>query len=518
MSDHDLLQRYARTGDQAAFTELVARHLNLVYSAARRQVRPPQLAEEVAQSVFLDLARRARDFPSGQPLAPWLHVVTRRTAVDTLRRESRRQAREQTASEIAAMQTPDSTWSHIAPLLDEAVATLPDADRTSLVLRFFEQKSLREIGTALGTNEDAAQKRVSRALDQLRTLLTRRGLTVTAAGLATNLSAHAILTAPATLSATISASVIATLPAAALAGAHAFAMTTLQKSLAATVIALGLGAGVYQATIYARQTSDLAALARRETDLAAQLRATRNQHAALTARLKSVEAQIDVRLAAATSRTPDDAALAAQIATWFANLDQLKQTLIQRPELNLPELTLLSAEAWFDTATRADLRAEAGVRRALADLRNQAIGQAGAKLGGALSAFITTHGGALPSDISDLAPHLPPPLDASWLGRYTLLNTTLVSDLPATVRPNEFIIVKSPLDPEHDKSFLIGIYTTVAFDPPVDPPARDRRTTLWPHPNLPLNAPTHSSDPEVGVALRRYYRSNAPALPALPVR
>jgi RNA polymerase sigma factor (sigma-70 family) len=88
MSDHDLLQRYARAGDQAAFTELVARHLNLVYSAARRQVHPPQLAEDITQSVFLDLARRARDFPSGQPLAPWLHVVTRRTAIDTLRCES----------------------------------------------------------------------------------------------------------------------------------------------------------------------------------------------------------------------------------------------------------------------------------------------------------------------------------------------------------------------------------------------------------------------------------------------
>ncbi len=135
MSDHDLLQRYARTGDQAAFTEVVARHLNLVYSAARRQVHPPQLAEDVTQSVFLDLARRARDFPSGQPLAPWLHVVTRRTAIDALRRESRRHAREQTASAIAAMQTPDSTWSHIAPLLDEAVATLPENDRTALTRR-----------------------------------------------------------------------------------------------------------------------------------------------------------------------------------------------------------------------------------------------------------------------------------------------------------------------------------------------------------------------------------------------
>ncbi len=338
MSDHDLLQCYARAGDQAAFTELVARHLNLVYSAARRQVHPPQLAEDVTQSVFLDLARRARDFPSGQPLAPWLHVVTRRTAIDAHRRESRHHAREQTAREIAAMTTPDpSPWTHLEPLLDEAVAALPAPDRTAIVLRFFEQKNLREIGAALGTNEDAAQKRVSRALDQLRTLLTRRGLTLTAAGLATDLSAHAILTAPAALAGTIATSVIATLPAAALAGAQTLAMTTLQKSLAATVLTLGLGAGLYEATIYARQNSDLAALTRRETDLAAQLRTTRTQHAALTARLKSVEAQIDARLAASNSRlTSGDAALEAQINAWYANLDRLKRVLSQRPELTIP--------------------------------------------------------------------------------------------------------------------------------------------------------------------------------------
>src|SRR5476649_982025 len=98
MSDHDLLRDYAHDGSQAAFAALVERHLNLVYSAARRQVRSPQLAEEIAQSVFVDLARHASRFKPDMPLVAWLHVVSRRTAIDVIRRESRRQTREHDAA------------------------------------------------------------------------------------------------------------------------------------------------------------------------------------------------------------------------------------------------------------------------------------------------------------------------------------------------------------------------------------------------------------------------------------
>src|SRR5689334_18585231 len=143
-SDHDLLRSYATAGSQPAFSELVRRHVNLVYSAARRQVRSSALAEEIAQSVFLDLARNASHIKPATPLVAWLHLVTRRTAVDTIRRESRRQAREQSAAEIAAMKSPTPDWSGIEPLLDEAVESLPEADRIAILLRFFENKSLQE--------------------------------------------------------------------------------------------------------------------------------------------------------------------------------------------------------------------------------------------------------------------------------------------------------------------------------------------------------------------------------------
>src|SRR5262245_7135436 len=121
MSDLELLQQYTRSNSQDAFAALVERHVHLVYSAARRQVRSPDLVAEIAQSVFLDLARHGHRLDPAQPLAAWLFLVTRRTAVDVIRRESRRAAREQTAAEIAAMKTPSPSWPRIREVLDEAM-------------------------------------------------------------------------------------------------------------------------------------------------------------------------------------------------------------------------------------------------------------------------------------------------------------------------------------------------------------------------------------------------------------
>src|SRR3954471_6144221 len=110
MSDLELLQTFRDEGSQEAFAELVARHVDLVYSAARRQVRSPDLAAEVAQSAFIALARHAHRLKPGTSLSAWLYVVTRRAALDVLRRESRQQARDRAAGEIAAMKTTPSAW------------------------------------------------------------------------------------------------------------------------------------------------------------------------------------------------------------------------------------------------------------------------------------------------------------------------------------------------------------------------------------------------------------------------
>jgi RNA polymerase sigma factor (sigma-70 family) len=206
MSDTDLelLARYTRHHAEEAFAEIVRRHLDLVFSAALRQVRSTQLAEEVAQTTFISLARGANRLAPDTILAAWLYQVAHRTAANVVRRESRRQLREQIATEMNAMNATAADWTHIEPLLDEAMHALDDTDRTAVLLRYFENKSLREVGATLGTSENAAQKRLGRAVERLREFFARRGVTVGASGLVVVISANAVQAAPVGLAVTIS--------------------------------------------------------------------------------------------------------------------------------------------------------------------------------------------------------------------------------------------------------------------------------------------------------------------------
>lgn len=209
-TDLNLLEDYTRSGSEKAFTTLVSRHLNLVYSAALRQVGSSQLAEEVSQSVFSELARNAAKFRPDTVLAAWLYQVARRTAIDVVRRESRRQLREKIAVEMADMNTNSAEWLQIEPLLDEAMETLNEPERAAILLRYFENKSLRDVGKTLGVSDDTAQKRVSRAVERLREFFSKRNVTIGASGLVVLISANAVLAAPVGLSALISSSVITT--------------------------------------------------------------------------------------------------------------------------------------------------------------------------------------------------------------------------------------------------------------------------------------------------------------------
>lgn len=188
-TDAELLRDYARDRCEDAFAELVRRHLTLVYGAAHRRTRNAELARDVTQTVFTALARKARDLSPDIVLAGWLHRATHFAAGKSIRTEVRRQTREQEA--IAIMEsniTEEVPWKQIAPLLDEAVNELDDVDRHAVLLRFFEKKNLEAIGAELGISDDAAQKRVSRAIDKLRDFLRKRGANITVAGLAALLS------------------------------------------------------------------------------------------------------------------------------------------------------------------------------------------------------------------------------------------------------------------------------------------------------------------------------------------
>ena len=242
-SDLELLQNYADRNSEEAFAELVRRHVNLVYSAALRQVRSPQLAEEVAQSVFTDLARNAGKLKPDTVLTAWLYQVTRRTAVDVVRKESRRQLREQIATEMNAMNATAPDWTHVEPFLDEAMHTLDETDRAAVLLRYFENKSFREVGQTLGTSDDAAQKRVSRAVERLREFFTKRNVTIGASGLAVLISANAVQAAPAGLAAGISSAALAATAAGTgttLTLLKLMTMTKLQTAIIGAIVVAGV--------------------------------------------------------------------------------------------------------------------------------------------------------------------------------------------------------------------------------------------------------------------------------------
>src|SRR5438552_4747146 len=204
LTDQELLRDYTGRRSEAAFAELVRRHVDFVYSAALRMVRDAHLAEDVAQGVFVALAQSASQLRDRPVLSGWLHRTAQNLAANTVRADVRRRAREQEAAAMNELHEPDAVWEDIAPHLDDALGELSEADRDALLLRYFEGKSTRQIAQMLGTSEDAAQKRVSRALERLREFLAKRGVTAGASGLVVVLSANAVQSAPVGLAVTIS--------------------------------------------------------------------------------------------------------------------------------------------------------------------------------------------------------------------------------------------------------------------------------------------------------------------------
>jgi RNA polymerase sigma factor (sigma-70 family) len=230
-----LLTEYSRNSSETAFRELVARYIDLVHSAAVRLVNgDTHLAEDVTQTVFADLARLARKLPSEVMPGGWLHRHTCFVASNTMRSKRRREARERQAVEMNAIE--DHSAAHlaqVAPLLDDAINELGAEDRAAILLRFFEQGDFRAVGAALGNTEEAARKRVDRALGKLESLLKQRGVALSATALASTLATQAVTAAPAGLAASIST--------VALAGVAAGTGTTLTLPIIMSMTKLKIG-------------------------------------------------------------------------------------------------------------------------------------------------------------------------------------------------------------------------------------------------------------------------------------
>jgi RNA polymerase sigma factor (sigma-70 family) len=285
-TDAELLKHYATQKSEAAFAKLVQRHLALVYSTALRQLNgDTHLAQDVAQTVFMTLARKAASLTGHATLVGWLYLSTHHAAAQVVRSNRRRHTREEEAHamhELFASTAAATDWERVRPVLDDALRDLADADREAVLLRFFEQRPFAEIGAALNVTDDAARMRVDRALEKLRALLARRGITSSGAVLATALANQAMVAAPAGLANTITNAVLAT-------AAGSFMSTT--TIILSAVAALAIGSTIYQTNQVRHAEAAMAATAGERDRARAQIRELQQRAAEADGRLTVAEQQ-----------------------------------------------------------------------------------------------------------------------------------------------------------------------------------------------------------------------------------
>ncbi len=243
-TDNQLLEGYARDGSEQDFRELVERRINLVYSAALREAAgDASAAEDITQAVFTELARRAASLIRHPALAGWLYTCVRRMAANARRAETRRHRRELeafTMNELLSSDPNDQLWQQLRPVLDDVMHELDEEDRPAVVLRFFEGRSLKDVGLALGLNENAARMRVDRSLEKLRTFLSRRGVKSTAATLTAALALASVSNASAAFAKTVATSALASATTTSAAGWLGSAKVKLAAACGAAVLTAGL--------------------------------------------------------------------------------------------------------------------------------------------------------------------------------------------------------------------------------------------------------------------------------------
>jgi RNA polymerase sigma factor (sigma-70 family) len=456
-ADAQLLRDYAQCGAEAAFREIVERHADFVYSAALRQTESPDQARDITQTVFTDLARKAatvsQKLTPESSLAGWLYRSTRFAVLKGLRADRRRLAYERQAMEhLATFTEPAPDWEDVRPLLDEAMTGLSDEDRDALLLRFFKNHDFRSVGCALGISDDAAQKRVSRALEKLREQLSRRGIQTSAAALSVVITANAVHAAPIGLAAAVSASAL--VPGAGVAtgltATKILAMTTLQKTLITAAITVAVGAGIYERSQASRLQSAVDALKQQQAPLAdqiAQLTKARDDANGLLATAREENARLRenssdlpklrAKLAQLENDSRDFAKLKSTIAddntltsvvSWKKRVDQLRARLDQTPESKIPELQLLTEEDWLNAA-RGNLDTDTDYRKALSTLRGAGENKVALMLQRALKGYLKQNGDALPSDLSQLKPFMDPNTDDSFLQRWEIAPASTIKSL-----------------------------------------------------------------------------------------
>jgi RNA polymerase sigma factor (sigma-70 family) len=295
--DMALVREYAQSNSEQAFATLVSRYVNLVYSVALRRGREPHLAEEITQAVFIILARKAKRLSPETILSGWLCRTARYVSAHTLRDQRRRQFRERESQMQSTLNEPESgVWDQIAPLLDEALNRLGEKEHDAIVLRFLDGKELRQVGEAMGTTEDAARMRVNRGLEKLRKFFTNKGLTLSTTSIARAVGAHSIQAAPAELAATITVAALSgtTITTAALvSAAKTLSMTTLQKAIVATSVALLAAGGIYEARQAAKLSGQVQRLQGLQAPLAEQIQQLQHERDTTANQLAGLQGEND---------------------------------------------------------------------------------------------------------------------------------------------------------------------------------------------------------------------------------
>lgn len=452
--DAQLLHRYAAQADEAAFTEFVGRHVRIVYAIAARQLGSEQHADDVAQQVFLAVARDARRLAGHPQLLAWLYATARNAARDAARRDLRRRRRElRTELDVQATSPMDTLESESARrLVDAAVDSLDPTARSAVLLRFFEGRSFSEIGAQLGMSENTARMRVERALSKLHQFLARRGIATSVAAVGSSLGSYAASAVlPAGAPAAVAAAALAAAKQTAAIGAvSAFVgfmgkSKTIAAALAVAGVA-GAGFGVARLTQPSSNIGQPPMVARSVaadpefTRVAEQLAAVRADNQSL----RDENARLHARL---------HQALEADSGTVPSKVGKLRDSLKRLPEQAIPEFALLEEDDWY-AAVDGPLESTDDFRRAFSILRSRAEKRFLMLAHPALKAYLDANGGQFPKSSTELAEYFTKPVDEALLLRYRVA--------PASTVPNvrmggDWILTQvARVDSEMDDIVVIG--------------------------------------------------------------